>query len=310
MHTDFILEFSHVDKSFAVPGGTRKQVLNDISFSVQKNEIIALLGVNGAGKTTTIKMLLGQETPSAGTVHLFGQDPKNYLSRRKVGSTPQNVEFPEAIKAKEILAFVHKHYPNPHPLQMMVDVFELGSFLEERGNKLSGGQKRRLSLALAFIGNPELIFLDEPTTGLDVGSRKLLWEFIRKEAKNGKTIFLTTHYLEEIEQIASRVLFLQHGHLKIDGTVEDIKKVASSSLVKVSFILEEDVDFSHFTHCENFSRDQERYVLESYATDHLLRELVQKNINFKNLSIERENLESAFLNLSNLKPGPRGQAAG
>lgn len=294
MHQNPILELKNVSKSYG-----QKQVLKNISFSVFKNEIIALLGVNGAGKTTAIKMMLGQEIPSAGIVNLFGLNPTNYLSRNHVGSTPQNVEFPEGMKTKEILAFVHGHYAKPHPIAFIADTFELNAFLESRATKLSGGQKRRLALALAFIGNPEIIFLDEPTTGLDVGARKILWEFIKNESKSGKTIFLTTHYLEEIEQVATRVIFLQHEQIKIDGTVEEIKKIASSSLIKVSFILENDLNFSNFKHCENFIRHEEKVVLETYEPDNLIRELVHNKVAFKNLSIERENLESAFLNLSN-----------
>ncbi|MES2613974.1 MAG: ABC transporter ATP-binding protein [Bdellovibrionota bacterium] len=287
------LRFEGVHKFYG-----QKQVLNDVSFSVHKSEIIALLGVNGAGKTTAIKMMLGQEIPTSGTVSLFGMNPKIYTSRNKVGATPQNVDFPEGIKVREILEFVHGHYTSPHAVSFIVEVFELGSFLEDRASRLSGGQKRRLAIALAFIGNPDIIFLDEPTTGLDVGARKILWEFIKKESKSGKTIFLTTHYLEEIEQVASRVIFLQHGHIKIDGTVDDIKKIASSALIKVSFILENEVNFSEFNFCENYARVEEKVFLETFEPDNLLRELVQKNINFKNLAIERENLESAFLNLS------------
>jgi ABC-2 type transport system ATP-binding protein len=289
-----ILEFNNVCKSYS-----QKEVLKNITFNVVKNEIIALLGVNGAGKTTMINMMLAEQSPTSGSIELFGLNPKEIHSRNKVGCTPQNIEFPDGIKTKEVLNFIHSHYQNPHTVDFMVETFELSSFLEEKASRLSGGQKRRLALALSFIGNPDIVFLDEPTTGLDVGSRKILWEFIKKEAKSGKTIFLTTHYLEEIEQIASRVIFLQHGQIKIDGTVEDIKKVASSSLVKVSFELSENMTFDNFKYAESFQNVDEKYILETYDPDNLIRELVLQKISFKNLNIERENLESAFLNLSN-----------
>lgn len=293
MPQNTILQFHQVQKNFA-----EKKVLNDVSFSIGKGEIIALLGVNGAGKTTTIKMMLGQEVPSAGRVELFGMNPQNYLSRNRVGCTPQNIEFPEGAKTREILQFVQSHYASPFTISQMTESFELDSFLDQKASRLSGGQKRRLALASAFIGNPELVFLDEPTTGLDVGARKLLWNFVKKEVQAGKTIFLTTHYLEEIEQVATRVIFLQHGSIKIDGTVEEIKKVASSSLVKVSFVFTDEFDFRLLPSCEKFWREEEKIVIESFDADNLLRELVQNQISFKNLNIERENLESAFLNLS------------
>ena len=215
-----------------------------------------------------------------------------------MGCTPQNIEFPDGIKANELLQFVHDHYKNPHSIQFMADTFELNPFLEEKGSKLSGGQKRRLALALSFIGNPDIIFLDEPTTGLDVGARKILWEFIKKESKNGKTIFLTTHYLEEIEQVASRVIFLNKGEIIVDGTVDDIKKMASSSLVKVSFELSGENKLTNFQYAQKIMRDENKFILETSDPDNLIRELVQKNISFTKLSIEHENLESAFLNLS------------
>ena len=155
-----------------------------------------------------------------------------------------------------------------------------------------------MALALSFIGNPDIIFLDEPTTGLDVGARKILWEFIKKESKNGKTIFLTTHYLEEIEQVASRVIFLNKGEIIVDGTVDDIKKMASSSLVKVSFELSGENKLTNFQYAQKIMRDENKFILETSDPDNLIRELVQKNISFTKLSIEHENLESAFLNLS------------
>ena len=125
-----------------------------------------------------------------------------------------------------------------------------------------------------------------------------MWEFIKKESKNGKTIFLTTHYLEEIEQVASRVIFLNKGEIIVDGTVDDIKKMASSSLVKVSFELSGENKLTNFQYAQKIMRDENKFILETSDPDNLIRELVQKNISFTKLSIEHENLESAFLNLS------------
>ncbi len=288
-----ILTFENVYKSFSA-----QAVLENISFHVNKSEVVALLGVNGAGKTTALKLMLGQELPTSGTVRLSEQNPKNYVARQYVGMTPQNIDFPEGIKTKEILTFVHQHYLRPHPVHYMVETFELGSFLEQRAAKLSGGQKRRLALALAFIGNPGLVFLDEPTTGLDVGARKILWEFIKQEANKGVTFVLTTHYLEEIEQIATRVLFLQNKQLKIDGTVDNIKKIASASFTKINFIGEKDWNFSSFSHCKQAYFQHGKWTIETAEPDNLIRELVANQISFQNLNVERDNLESAFLNLS------------
>jgi ABC-2 type transport system ATP-binding protein len=288
-----LIEFHNVNKFFS-----QKHVLNNVSFSVFTGEIVALLGVNGAGKTTTINLMLGQDAPSSGNVTLLEGNPQLPANRMRVGCTPQNVEFPEGIRVKEVLKFVADHYLQPFEISYLVSTFELASFLEEKANKLSGGQKRRLALALAFLGNPDVIFLDEPTTGLDVGARKVLWNFIKQQSKKGKTIFLTTHYLEEIEQIATRVIFLHQGQIKIDGTVEDVKQSAASSLVMVCFQCPSAFDVTKLKTYVKHTQEENSHLFETTDPDSLVRELVLEKIPFQQLSIQRENLESAFLNLS------------
>ncbi|APJ03515.1 ABC transporter ATP-binding protein [Silvanigrella aquatica] len=288
-----ILEFTNVSKNYG-----NKKVVCDINFSITQNEIIALLGVNGAGKTTTIKLMLGQELPTSGEIKLFGKEPQDPQSRVSVGSTPQNVEFPDGLKTIETLQFIHAHYPHPLPLENMIEKFGLQSFLNAKASKLSGGQKRRLALALAFIGNPQIIFLDEPTTGLDVESRKILLNAIQDYSKMGKSIFLTTHYLEEIEQIATRILFLQNGKIIADGSVSHIKSLANTSNTKVTFQCNSKINWEQFKNMRSFQNDNDNYTLMTTNPDALIYELVQNNVPFHNLQIIRENLESAFLNLS------------
>jgi ABC-2 type transport system ATP-binding protein len=288
-----ILEFKDVKKSYG-----KKNVICGLNFSISNNEIIALLGVNGAGKTTTIKLMLGQEIPTSGSIKLFGKNPQDPKSRISVGATPQNVEFPDGIKAIEILEFVHAHYPNPLPIPEMVEKFGLTPFLNFKASKISGGQKRRLALALAFIGNPNIVFLDEPTTGLDVESRKILLQAIKDYSKKGKTIFLTTHYLEEIEQIATRIIFLQDGQIKADGSVNEIKRIANSSLTKIIFSCESQLLFDKFHYIDFYESENSNYSLQTTNPDALIYELVENKIPFSNLQIIRENLESAFINLS------------
>ena len=288
-----ILEFKNVIKNYG-----KKNVICGLDFNISNNEIIALLGVNGAGKTTTIKLMLGQEIPTSGSIKLFGKDPLDPMSRISVGATPQNVEFPDGIKTIEIINFIHAHYPNPLPVSEMIEKFGLTSFLNSRASKLSGGQKRRLALALAFIGNPSIVFLDEPTTGLDVESRKILLEAIKDYSKKGKTIFLTTHYLEEIEQIATRIIFLQNGQIKADGSVNEIKRIANSSLTKILFTSDSQLVFDNFQYVESYELENSNYLLQTTNPDALIYELVENKIPFTNLQIIRENLESAFINLS------------
>ena len=180
----------------------------------------------------------------------------------------------------------------------MIEKFELSSFLKLKASKLSGGQKRRLALALAFIGDPSIVFLDEPTTGLDVESRKTFLEVIKNYAKKGKSIFLTTHYLEEIEQIATRIIFLQNGQIKADGSVPEIKKLANTTLTSVTFRADSPIALTHFVHMVSYTNEQNEYLLKTNNPDALIYELVENKIPFTNLQIIRENLESAFINLS------------
>lgn len=289
-----VVQFEGVSKRYA-----HKNVLENISFTVFPGEIVALLGVNGAGKTTTMKLILGQEEPHSGHVYLYGYKPTNPTARQQVGSTPQTVEFPPGLRVHEVVSFVAAHYAAPHALQKIEEAFGLTAFLQAKAANLSGGQKRRLALALAFVGNPQTIFLDEPTTGLDVEARQLLWQMIRQEAKQGKTIFLTTHYLEEIEQLASRVIFLQNHKIRIDGTVSDLKKqTAASARVRVSFTLQEPYAFARFKYVESHEQQGLQYTLFTKNSDDLIRELVQAHIAFRNLNVVHDNLESAFLALS------------
>ncbi|BBH52876.1 ABC transporter ATP-binding protein [Fluviispira sanaruensis] len=288
-----ILEFKNISKNYG-----KKCIIKNLNLNIFHNEVIGLLGVNGAGKTTTIKLMLGLETPSAGEIKLFGKNPTNPAARIHIGATPQNIEFPEGIKTSEILKFIHSHYPNPFPIQEMIEKFGLNTFLEHKATKLSGGQKRRLALALAFIGNPKIVFLDEPTTGLDVEARKLLWEVIKEYKNKGKTIFLTTHYLEEIEQIATRILFLQKCEIIADESVEGIQKIANSKLAKVSFECGTQCEFDNFNSIDSITKNKTNYILTTKNSDQLICELVNNNIPFSNLQIKKENLESAFLNLS------------
>ncbi|KAB8032243.1 ABC transporter ATP-binding protein [Fluviispira multicolorata] len=293
MKQDFILEFKNITKNYG-----KINIIKNLNLNISHNEVIGLLGVNGAGKTTTIKMMLGQEIPTTGKIKLFGKNPTNPESRIHIGSTPQNIEFPEGLKTLEIIQFVQAHYPNPLPIQEMVEKFGLTNFLELKASKLSGGQKRRLALALAFIGNPKIVFLDEPTTGLDVEARKILWEVIKDYKNKGKTIFLTTHYLEEIEQIATRILFLQKGEIIADESVEGLQKLANSTQSKVSFDCGTECSFEGFQTIDSVINKNRNYTLITKNSDALIYELVKHNIPFSNLQIKKENLESAFLNLS------------
>ena len=185
----------------------RVEALKGLSLEFFACDLLALLGPNGSGKTTAISLLLGLRKPNQGTARLFGKDPRLPQARQQVGATPQETDFPGTLQVGEILALVQAHYPVPSPTKDLLERFGLTGLESRQVGGLSGGQKRRLSVALAFAGNPRVVFLDEPTVGLDVEARRELWQEIQAYRQHGGTVLLTTHYLEEAETLASRVVF-------------------------------------------------------------------------------------------------------
>jgi len=284
--TDAIIHLNNVHKSFG-----DKNVICGIDAKIQAGEVVALLGVNGAGKTTMINMILGIEEPSNGEILLFGGNPKHAKNRQKIGATPQNTEFPETLKVKEVLELIAKHYDNPIPLEQAASQFSLTDILDQLCGGLSGGQKRRVALALAFMGKPECVFLDEPTTGLDVESRQKVWRHIQDYVKQGGSLFLTTHYLEEAEALATRVLILENGKISKDGSVNEIKKLAGLARI----IFNGASVPSNLKHIEKSEHAGDKIILHTHNTDALIREIVSNNIAFENLEIKHNSLEQAFI---------------
>jgi ABC-2 type transport system ATP-binding protein len=205
--------------------------LDDASFSVEEGEVVALLGPNGAGKSTALSILLGLRCPDAGTARLFGADPRRPASRRAVGVTPQETLFPTTLRVRELVDLVRAHYARPLLPEAIFERFELGALAGRQLGGLSGGERRRVAVALAFAGDPRLVVLDEPTAGLDRTARLAVWDTIRAHAGAGGTILLTTHYVEEADVLAHRVLLIESGAIVADGTVAEIKSAAGLTAV-------------------------------------------------------------------------------
>jgi ABC-type multidrug transport system ATPase subunit len=203
-----------VEKTFG-----RTTALRDVDLTVQRGELVALLGPNGAGKTTLVSLVLGLRRPTAGHVLVLDGDPRRWRSRARIGATPQEMGFPPTLRPVEILELARAHSAAAHGLDELVARFGLESFLRRQTGALSGGQQRRLALALAFAGAPDLAVLDEPTTGLDVGARRQAWSAIASFARGGGTVLFTTHHLEEAHALAQRTVVLAHGTVVADGHV-------------------------------------------------------------------------------------------
>src|SRR6204780_1697721 len=206
--------------------------LDRLSLELRRGEVVALLGPNGAGKTTAVRLLLGLSQATSGEVRIFGGNPRDRASRLRLGAMLQVGRMPETLRVREHLQLFSSYYANPRPLEELLAVAGLEGLEEKLFGTLSGGQKQRMLFALALCGDPDLICLDEPTLGMDVEARRAMWEQVRKLAAGGKTILLTTHYLEEADALASRIVVIQKGRVIAEGTPEELKTADGSRTIR------------------------------------------------------------------------------
>ncbi|MCD9007878.1 ABC transporter ATP-binding protein [Luteimonas sp. XNQY3] len=208
------------------------QALDGVDLTLPAGRVTALLGVNGAGKTTAIEILLGLQPADAGEVVLFDRHPSDLEARRHIGVMLQQAQLPERLQVGELLALTRSWYPQPRSLADCVALAGLDGLLGRRYGRLSGGQQRRVQFALALCGRPKLLFLDEPTTGLDIGARRQVWRAIRRLVAEGVGILLTTHYLEEAEALADRVVVLDAGRVRADGSVGEVRAQVAQRCIR------------------------------------------------------------------------------
>src|SRR5262245_23772875 len=206
--------------------------LNGVTLGLNPGQVTALLGPNGAGKTTAVSLLTGLMRPTAGQARLFGADPRSMPARRRMGVMLQVSRVPETLTIREHLRLFSAYYPAPLPAADVLALAGLESVADRRFGALSGGQKQRALFALAICGNPELLFLDEPTVGMDVESRRRFWETVRALADSGRAILLTTHYLEEADALASRIVVINRGRVIADARPDEIKASAADRQVR------------------------------------------------------------------------------
>ena len=285
-------ELRGAEKSF---GG--KAALAGLDLVLPRRTFLALLGPNGAGKTTALSLLLGLRQPDRGQALLLGGSPHDEDIRRRIGATPQLSAFPPGLKVREIVAFVAAHYPSPMPETELYGSFGLDELAGRQVGGLSGGEQRRLGVALALLGNPEVVFLDEPSTGLDVEARRLMWDTMRSFHERGGTVLLTTHYLEEAEALAERIAVINRGRLVAEGTRQDITNRVA--LRRVRFKAAAVPDIAPVTRCAF-----EAGVVTLYTPDAdlLVRRLVEARCAFSELEVLPARLEEAFVSLT--RDGP------
>jgi len=258
--------------------------LRGIDFEVGTGEIFGLLGPNGAGKTTTVEILEGYRKRDAGDVSVLGHDPERAEGafRERIGVVLQSSEPIAVLTVAEMLRMFAGYYRRPRPVDEVVELVGLGEKRDARIKTLSGGQKRRLDLGIALVGDPEVLFLDEPTTGFDPAARRAAWELVRNLRSLGKTILLTTHYLDEAQQLSDRIAVLRAGEIVSMGTPEEVVGTARETEIR-------------------YRRDGEQVVVRTEEPTRVLHELTADAIaagrELEGLEVRRPSLEDVYLSL-------------
>lgn len=263
--------------------------LDAASFKVAQGEVVALLGPNGAGKSTAFGVLTGLRRPHSGSATLFGTDPRNPVSRSRVGVTPQESSFPHAVKVTELLDFASAHFPSAASRDVLLEAFGLQELAHKMANTLSGGQQRRVALALAFSPSPELVFLDEPTTGIDAARRRSIWQYISEFKASGGSILLTTHQFEEAEAIADRIVVIDHGRVLHDGNLAEVKRRVAYRIIRFR-----SPDVVDLTTARRISQTGQMLSFASANSDATLKEIFQVGIQFSDLEVIPATLEEAI----------------
>jgi ABC-2 type transport system ATP-binding protein len=271
--------------------------LNDLTLGLEAGRVTAILGPNGAGKTTVIKLLLGLTRPTRGTVALFGTDPRSPAARRRTGVMLQIAKVPETLTVREHVDLFCSYYPSPMGVDNTLAAAELTGVADRKYGNLSGGQRQRVQFALAICGQPDLLFLDEPTVGLDVESRRGFWQQIRRLASSGRTIVLTTHYLEEADALADRVVMLSAGSIVADGAPHQIKaRVASKRIRCVTALPAAAIEALEGV--SSVRRDGSATEIMVSDAERVVRQLLSRDAGLSGLEMSGAGLEEAFLTLT------------
>jgi ABC-2 type transport system ATP-binding protein len=273
------------------------RAVNGIALEIRRGETVALLGPNGAGKTTTITMLLGLLKPTSGSVEIFGRAPDAAARQSRVGAMMQEGKLLPGVKVGELLDFVRRLHPAPLPKDKLIELADLDGLEKRRVDRLSGGQTQRVRFALAIAGNPDLLVLDEPTSALDVEARRQFWASMHAYAEEGHTVLFATHYLEEAQDFASRLVIIAQGRIIADGTVPEIQ--ARYGQTQVFFTLEQEGagGFDHLPGVQQSEVMGERVTLHTRDVDATVRALVNSTLPWKEIDIKTNDLEDIFISL-------------
>ena len=281
--------------------------LDHLDLEVGRGETLALLGPNGAGKSTTISLLLGLLRPDAGSVEVLGMTPHQAMAQGLMGAMLQQTSgngLPPGVRVGAVLDLVRRLYPNAPPLEVTIDRSGIGPFLGRQTNRLSGGEAQRVRFAIAIVGGPELLFVDEPTAAMDVEARRAFWRVIGKLGQDGHTIVFATHHLDETDY-ADRVVVINRGRVVADGPGATLKAATTSR--RLQFVVERP-DEQLLDTLEGVTDVKVRgtgVTLDSLEADATVRDLVRKGVEFCDLEVTGVRLEEAFMALTGGDVGPR-----
>jgi ABC-2 type transport system ATP-binding protein len=290
------ITLQHLSKSFG-----EVHAVNDVSLTIHAGEIVALLGPNGAGKTTTIDMVLGLARPDRGTVTLFGSTPAAAVLAGRVGGMLQTGTPPQYLNVKELITLVASLYPHPLNVEDVLRITGTADIATRATTKLSGGQTQRVRFAVALVADPDLLILDEPTAAIDVEGRRDFWNVMRSVAESGKTVIFATHYLEEADTYADRIVLMARGRIVADGPPTEIKaqvggRVIRATLADVS--AEELMSIEGVVKAERQGDGVKLSCRDSETSDRVLRTLLARYSGARDLEVRSVGLEEAFLSLT------------
>ncbi len=274
--------------------------LAGIDLEIPRGQLLALLGPNGAGKTTAVRLLLGLSTPDTGAVRIFGRDPRERAARTRTGAMLQVGRVPETLRVSEHIRLFSSYYPNPLPFEETIAAAGLEGLERRLFGRLSGGQKQRVLFALAICGNPDILILDEPTAGLDVDSRRGLWRHIRSFVARGGSVLLTTHYLEEADALADRIVVVNQGRVAAAGTSSEIRQRAAHRKIRCITSLDEPRIVAM---AERVSVRRDGLFTEIVATDSdgMVQRLFAEDPGMHDLEVTSAGLEEAFLQITEVR---------
>jgi ABC-2 type transport system ATP-binding protein len=268
-----------------------------IDLSLQPGEIVAFLGPNGAGKTTTIDMVLGLSHPSTGTVEVLGMQPRQAIARGLVSAVMQNGGLLKDLTVRETVQYTASLFADTAPVDQVLATAGIEAIAGRRVGTCSGGEQQRLRFAMALLPDPALLLLDEPTTGMDVEGRRAFWSAIRADAENGRTVLFATHYLEEADQYADRIVLISHGRIVADGTGSQIKALATGRTVRATLRSPDARALSALPGVESVDVRGDAVYIQARDTDAIARHLLTET-DAHDLEITARGLEEAFLSLT------------